>query len=578
KGTSACMWNRCHKRLHTDAWVYSEFLPIDVGMASPEDAAQALYFTEWGLERIRLPFGGVLCQPSNWVPWKWSVRDMFGGDLFHLALAYCRTGLGDDGWDIMQGALLESAFAGAVPGGLSHIGAGTDFADNYHMIALAVVEGLFGFVTDYPNGRVRVQPAFPPAWPAASIQTPDFSLSYHRDGDTDTYRLTLARAAEAEFRLPVNAERIRRVTFGGADVPWRCEAGFGCTWVWIRAPREKEGVAVIEIAKRFQAPSAVTVSGQVGDEAQLKVAHGKITGWQDFHGILEDAHRQGSVLRGRLARKPGHHLVLGEVQAGKLSYRQLFKVHIEDAKAEVERETRTPREAPTAATWTCLDLAPHYNGDIRTIFQQQYLSPRPRTCSVRLGVDGYSAWTFPYWRDQPPTIDLANVAKLDGGSGRIMTPQRAPFARFGEGTNIAFTSLWDNWPRSVTIPVRHGAEAVWLLVCGSTFPMQTRIANAEFRFRYADGVEEKLELVPPLNFWSLCPWGGTDYNYDLDAFCLPAQPPPTVQLGGNCRAMVLSWRLRPGATLEAVTLETLSQDVVIGLMGVSLMNPAIEGE
>jgi len=37
--------------------------------------------------------------------------------------------------------------------------------------------------------------------------------------------------------------------------------------------------------------------------------------------------------------------------------------------------------------------------------------------------------------------------------------------------------------------------------------------------------------------------------------------------------MVLSWRLRPGVKLETVTLETLSQDVVIGLMGVSLMNP-----
>ena len=133
--------------------------------------------------------------------------------------------------------------------------------------------------------------------------------------------------------------------------------------------------------------------------------------------------------------------------------------------------------------------------------------------------------------------------------------------------------MWDNWPRSVSVPVGKQAEAVWLLVCGSTNPMQTRIANAEVRFRYADGQMEKLELVPPLNFWSLCPWGGVDYNYETDAFCLPKQPPPTVQLGNNCRAMVLSWKLRPGVKLEDVTLETLSQDVVIGLMGVSLINP-----
>jgi hypothetical protein len=187
-------------------------------------------------------------------------------------------------------------------------------------------------------------------------------------------------------------------------------------------------------------------------------------------------------------------------------------------------------------------------------------------------VDGYSAWTFPYWKEPVPTIDLSNLDQLGDSHGRILTPQNVPFRRFAADRNIAFTSLWDNWPRSVTVPVGQSADLAWLLVCGSTFPMQTRIANAEIRFRYSGGEEEKLELIPPENFWTLSPWGGEDYNYELDAFCLPKQPPPAVHLGRNCRAMVLSWKLRPGVELKEVTLETLSQDVVIGLMGVSLMN------
>ncbi len=83
----------------------------------------------------------------------------------------------------------------------------------------------------------------------------------------------------------------------------------------------------------------------------------------------------------------------------------------------------------------------------------------------------------------------------------------------------------------------------------------------------------KLELVPPLNFWSLCPFGRADYDYKRDAFALPKAPPPQVQLGDNCRAMVYGWKLRAGVELKAVSLETLPPEGIIGLVGVSVMNP-----
>jgi hypothetical protein len=66
---------------------------------------------------------------------------------------------------------------------------------------------------------------------------------------------------------------------------------------------------------------------------------------------------------------------------------------------------------------------------------------------------------------------------------------------------------------------------------------------------------------------------GLDYNYQRDGFCLPKVPPATVQLGRNCRAIVLNWRLRPGVALKSVQLEVQSQQVVIGLMGVTIMEP-----
>ena len=561
-----------HQRVHADAWTYSVFLPIDAGLATPEEALESLYYTEWDLERIRLPFGGVLCQLSNWVPWKWSVRDMFGGDLFALALAYFQTGLGDAGYELLEGATLESAYASAVPGGFSHIGAATDFGDNSHMFARTVVEGLYGYVPDYPNNLVRIRPAFPSAWPAASIQTPDFSFDYRQDGDIDRYQLTLAKPAGIEFRLPVRAGKIRRITLDGCEIAWQVEPGFGCTWLTLQAPAAKTAAVVIELADRTPQSEPVHIAGRVGEEVRLQATHGQPMEWRDLHQVLTATRPENRALRGRLAQKPGHHLVLAKCVCGELPRWQIFKLHITDPVTEEAHAARTPREPAAGATWECLDLAPHCNGDVRAIFQQRYLSPRPATCSVRLGVDGYSAWTFPYSNLPPPKIDLSSVPKLTDGHGRIMTPQNVPFMRFPEDRNIGFTSLWDNWPTAIEVPVDRTADTIWLLVCGTTFPMQTRIANAEFRFRYADGQVERLELVPPFNFWMLCPWGGEDYSYAHDAFALPAAPPPQVQLGQNCRAMVLAWKLRAGVKLETVTLETLSQDVVIGLMGLSLEN------
>lgn len=560
------------QRRHEDAWVYSQFLPIDAGLVPPENAIQALYYTEWALERIPLPFGGELCQPSNWVPSKWSVRDMFGGDLWHLALAYAQTGLADEGWQLFLGALLESAYASAVPGGFSQIGAGTDFADNSHMFARAVVEGLFGFDPDYPAGVVHVHPAFPSAWPSAFIQTPDFSLRYETRENQDHYRLTLAQPARVEFKLPVRSRQIGGVTLNGQPASWTVALGFGCSLVTVHTEPGNDFILQIDIAQRVPQSDPIRLEGKVGALVRLVIPDGTPTGLRDLHGVLRDEKIDAHSISARLDNRPGHYLVLVDARRDTLPLWQIIKLRIVDPEGDAQRAALSPRWVPEKAVWQCLDLNARLNGDIRAIFKQTYRANRPNTCSVRLATDGYSAWTMKFWGDQPPEINLDNVPRLSDELGRITASNGAPFIIANGPHNVAFTSRWDNWPPAITIPIGTAADVIYFLVCGFTSPMQTRIANAELRLRYADGQTDALELVPPLNFWSLCPWGGIDYNYETDAFCLPAKPPPQAQLGANCRAIVVSRALRPGINLTEVTLECLSDEVVIGLMGISLMN------
>jgi hypothetical protein len=541
-----------HGRLHEDSWLYAIFCPIDAGMLDAGQAARALYYTEWGLERENMPYGGQRCWTSNWVPSVWSLREMWPGDNYALALAYFQTGLADDGWAVLRGTFPLMAFYGPAPGDLGHTAGGTDFSDCASTFCRTVVEGLFGYRPDYPNGVVTIAPQLPSDWDRASIKTPDFLLEAGRT----KYRIELTRPAALDLRLPVRAKKLAAVTVNGQPAKWELLPGYGCSVARIAVPQTKSATVELTCEQPLPQYAAVAMETTVGAKPDLSV--------KDARTIEPAALPAGA----------GYKLAEALVQVGDAPQRRLFKIKVSDPKADAAAAARVFEKPPANARWECLDLSRQFNGDIRTIFQQQYLSPRPDTCSLRLAVDGYSTWQMMLGAThKAPAVDLAGAAALLEGTSRLRTPQGVPFAWTGGERNIAFTSMWDNWSRQTIVPVGRKAEGIWLLVCGSTNPMQGRIANAELRMKYADGVVEKLELVPPLNFWSMCRFGGVDYDYKRDFFSLPKVPPETVQLGANCRANLLNLRLRPDVALESVTLETFSQEVIIGLMGASLMNP-----
>ena len=175
-----------------------------------------------------------------------------------------------------------------------------------------------------------------------------------------------------------------------------------------------------------------------------------------------------------------------------------------------------------------------------------------------------------------------------------------PFRTPAEGPNIAFTSLWDNYPDSLTIPLSGSASQAWLLMAGSTNHMQSRIDNGLVIALYKDGTADTLHLVNPDNW---CPIE-KDYYVDGKAF-YATQPRPyrisfatgtasrdlsqalnlpfTNAQGGEMgpkgadggeipggAATMLRMPLKPKKKLQSLTLRTLSNDVVIGLMAVTL--------
>lgn len=574
-----------HRRLKLDPWLYGIFLPVESGMLNDEQKLTALRYSEWALQNDPAPAGGRRVWTSNFVPGIWSVRELWPGDNYHLALAYFQAGLPEDGWDVLRGTFVTGAFNQPGPGNLGSPQGGTDFGDCINPFARTLVEGLFGFQPDYPNDIVRIAPGFPPDWDHASIRTPDFSLFYERKETTTSFDLSLTRPAPVALRLPVSTTGIRSVKLDGRPLKYALEPGFGVSLLEANLPSAEKFEIVIETADHVPAAAPVSLDLTAGKQAEIAVPGLKITGFSDPQGILDGAKISDGILTGKVIPRNEHATLLAKVEVGSTPQWRVFEVRISDPEAQAARDAETVATPPADARWQEINLTGQFNADIRQVYQQDYLSPRPATISVRIGTDGYSPWTFPHWQSGAPEIKLDAVSTLldPQKPDLLLTPQGVPFLWPGMEKNIAFTSLWDNFPESVTIPVGRQAEVAYFLVAGSTNVMQNRIANAVIRLNYADGSEDKIELVPPFNFWNLSPIrhrSGApgqnlrpDYTDPIDAFAVPQPWPERVQLGENCRAILLNRRLRPGVALESVTLETLSPEVVIGLMGITLLNP-----
>lgn len=561
------------RRIHEDAWLYSVFCPIDSRMLPPFEAAQALHYTEWGLERVYPATGGQRCWTSNWVPSTWSTRELYNGDNYHLALAYWQTGFAEPAWNLFRGNFVPQMYCSIVPGDAGAPNGGTDFNDCSSMFARTVVEGLFGYRPDYPNETVYLNPGFPEAWQEASIRTPDFSLAMKKTDNAAVFQIRLARPAKIVFGQPVRTRRVTLEIDGRQPATFESEPGLDAPVVKAVTPRTDRSTITLRRSGPLPEIRSAAITSNVGDAVRLSAPEGGIVRFADPQGVLADARLADGAIVGRLAADAGRHMLFGLVDLPPMSYWHVFRLDIADPNTDAARAKQNVRRPRPGARFECIDIRPLRNGDIRAIYQQQYLSPWPNTCSVRIGTDGYSPWTFHYWNIKPPLIDLTNVPKLLEAAGRLVAAPSVPFAWHSEERNIAFTSTWDNWPKQVKTPVGKTGEAVWFLLCGTTNPMQTRIANAVLRLKYADGATDTLELTPPENFWTLCPLGAADYNYDRDRFALPKQPPLTVQLGNNCRAILVGRALRAGVRLDEAELETLSPEVVVGLMGVTVEMP-----
>jgi hypothetical protein len=228
-------------------------------------------------------------------------------------------------------------------------------------------------------------------------------------------------------------------------------------------------------------------------------------------------------------------------------------------------------------------LQKYYNANVSDIFKNKYVTPRPQTTTLQIPVQGIGEWCHP--TKTAEINDSVFRTKIVNG---VFNMAGIPFSTPQKGQNIIYTSLWDNYPDAVTIPLKGKAQKAYLLMAGSTNHMQSRIDNGLVIVTYTDGTADTLALRNPDNW---CPIE-QDYYIDGMAFNAP-QPRPyrvcfstgdvsrnlgsIIQLGGDYgrdipggAGQMLEMPLNAQKRLKSLTIRTLSNDVVIGLMAVTL--------
>jgi hypothetical protein len=237
-----------------------------------------------------------------------------------------------------------------------------------------------------------------------------------------------------------------------------------------------------------------------------------------------------------------------------------------------------------------------WNSSVSDIFKNFYLSPRPKVTTLTIPAHGIGEWCHP---EMMATIDDSALRnKIDNNCLLTTETLGIPFRSAAKGHNIAYTSLWDNYPDAVTIPLTGKASHAYLLMAGSTNHMQSRIDNGIITVTYTDGSTDELPLQNPHNW---CPIEQDYYEDGLQFHA--AQPRPyridfatahvtrelmpmgehygSTAKGGvagsyNDRSLkkgagtILDMPLKREKTLKSLTVRTLSNDVVIGLMGITL--------
>ncbi len=554
------------KLLHESPDLSSIYTPIDVGFCRAFEAYRSLRFALRRFETVTgLPRDAALIYSSEWLPNHYSTRDIFTGEILNTLLALYRTGQGDAA-EPFRRAIDGSYFTGPALGSTGYVIARdgvhrphTDFTDTTSMYVRNVVEGLFGLQIRAPENRVVVQPSFPSDWKRASIRCPAASYEYSLEGASERLVLKTPVARAATIRLRARSAEIVKLTANGKPVEHTIESGIGCVWVVVNLPAARESEITVAYGPEKLPMISGPTSGAPGASCTVRIDRGRIEGVHTTKGAIADAKisADGRECVLPLPSKTGVPTFFVEVKHR--DARMWLPVEVEVREPTPVASTK-PMPALRAKT---IDLAKFRNQRLADLHRNMY-GPRiaPFPWAKRDGLRSVQANGRTWWERN--MVKEWDTATLSAAKGRVVTDNGVPFDVPASGKDAVFTSRYTNFPSRVEIPLNQGARKVCVLVAASIPIMQSRMENGRVTVVFEDGTTRSVALRDPE---TIDDWIGSGYGkpYLEEG---EGRPQP---LGRNTHAVLQEIDLGDTKAVRSLILETFTNETLIGLLGITLM-------
>lgn len=522
------------KRIHEDAAIWSIYTPIDCQSCTPQQASSATNYVSTNIPHIPIEFDideeairtlnldtndwGLDQQfytisTTDWMPYAWSTNNVAHEEVANMALAFFQAGKSAEGFNLLKGDIIDEMFLGRSPGN-------------------------FGQISYYDK---EVKEAYR-----------DFG---------DNIGITSRTLINGLFGIQPDALNGRCIIKPAFPSDWK--------YAHIKTPyltytyRNNDGIATLEIEQHFAQPLQLIVR-TMSDNGETLDVQGDCSTKQTIK-IKMFPQREFCYNGSSMSVRPS-----------------ASSLGLDDITPDSEH------------LHTHIDLTPYYNSNADSIYRAKYLTPRSTYTTLQIPIQGIGNWCHPDMTADIEDEGLRNSIHdnmYDTGLGlRFHLPSK--------GYNIAYTSLWDNYPDSIDFTVNPSSHytRAYLMLAGSTNNMQSRIDNGLIIATYTDHTTDTLHLINPLNWPSI----EQDYLFDDAAFRGPSTSPyrfrldsgtiyryPSVKDFSNGQrgndlgeshikdlphgaGVILNMPLNPKKQLTSIKIQTLSNDILIGVMGITL--------